>query len=531
MVNTASQLAAAGFLLVNVASLATAEPRVVSMPIARSSQPRLAKRASTASPVRIGNNATGGFYYISALVGTPGQNISFQLDTGSSDVWMFNQDAYNSCNQQGLGCIGGYFTPSKSSTYQSNGTGGFSIEYEDQTGVTGSYFTDGIQLSNALKLTSQTMALATTDSGINIGIMGVGYDTDESIVGENGTSPYPSIIDQMVNEGLINTRAYSLYLDDLEASTGTILFGGYDTSKYSGNLTALPIQTDSQTETVDSFSVVWSLLGVTDSSGTTAIGGSALPVAAVLDSGTTLTVVPKGIFTELAQYFGASYSRSAGGYFVPCNLGSGSLNYQFGGSSGPVINVEFSELAIPVDGSNGNPLTFENGETACEFGLQPAESNGVYLLGDTFLRSAYVVYDLDANTIYMAPIKFNSTSSNIQEIQSGSTGISGVSTATGATAIQTGSTAAFGSASASGRAGTAGSLGAASSATGSRTVSGVRTTLAGATYTSAAAAASGSGASSSKSAAPAVGHSADVTAFFAVAGTLALLVGGAAIML
>lgn len=48
--------------------------------------PRLSKRASfTESLV---NNITGGGYYASVSVGTPGQDINMVLDTGSSDAFI-----------------------------------------------------------------------------------------------------------------------------------------------------------------------------------------------------------------------------------------------------------------------------------------------------------------------------------------------------------------------------------------------------------------------------------------------------------
>lgn len=45
------------------------------------------------------NNITGGGYYAEFQVGTPGQNISFQLDTGSSDTWL-NSDETDLCNSR-----------------------------------------------------------------------------------------------------------------------------------------------------------------------------------------------------------------------------------------------------------------------------------------------------------------------------------------------------------------------------------------------------------------------------------------------
>jgi hypothetical protein len=67
----------------------------------------------------------------------------------------------------------------------------------------------------------------------------------------------------------------------------------------------------------------------------------------------------------------------------------GSVNYGF---SGVAISVPFSELALPV-----------SGESYYIFGFIPDTTN---LFGDTFLRSAYVVYDLDHKEIGLAQTGF-----------------------------------------------------------------------------------------------------------------------------
>ena len=72
---------------------ATAAANVLRIPVARNSpgtvtrrNPRLSRRASfTESLV---NNITGGGYYASVSVGTPGQDIDMILDTGSSDAFI-----------------------------------------------------------------------------------------------------------------------------------------------------------------------------------------------------------------------------------------------------------------------------------------------------------------------------------------------------------------------------------------------------------------------------------------------------------
>ncbi len=67
--------------------------------------------------------------------------------------------------------------------------------------------------------------------------MGVGYDTNEA-----SDNVYPTIMDNLKSNGVTNRKAYSLYLNDLQANTGAIIFGGVDTTKYTGELVALPLQ-------------------------------------------------------------------------------------------------------------------------------------------------------------------------------------------------------------------------------------------------------------------------------------------------
>lgn len=57
------------------------------------------------------NNFTGGSYMADVTVGTPAQQISLVLDTGSSDVWFLGSDADLCSDEQAQqsygGCTGG----------------------------------------------------------------------------------------------------------------------------------------------------------------------------------------------------------------------------------------------------------------------------------------------------------------------------------------------------------------------------------------------------------------------------------------
>ncbi len=154
-------------------------------------------------------------------VGTPPQSFGVQLDTGSSDIWI-PSDQSDACQQSPDVCqqLGG-FDDTKSSTFVQIGSDdAFQIQYEDNSGVVGDYFNDTLAIGKTT-IQNMTMGLA-LQSDRAFGIMGIGYDSDESIAEQSPNATYPNVVSQLMNQGYINTLAYSLWLNDL--SKTTILF-------------------------------------------------------------------------------------------------------------------------------------------------------------------------------------------------------------------------------------------------------------------------------------------------------------------
>jgi len=259
-------------------------------------------------------------------------------------------------------------------------------------GVTGDYFTDVLTIGDTT-VTQFTMAVAndvTGESEIE-SVFGVSFEGLEASASGSGYDNYPLAL---VKQGLTETVAYSLWLDSLEASTGSILFSGVDSSKFCGDLTILDIQ-DYQTQFA--FWVTVDSLSFTSSSGTSTVSSGA--VLGLLDSGTSLTVVPQAVLNGILPAFpSAQYDSAAGVYIVDCSEGqaSGYLTVNFGAAS---IKVARSEYVIAEGG-------------VCVLGFQPGD-DGQYIFGDTFLRSAYVVYDLVNLQIGIAEASFDPSSSNV----------------------------------------------------------------------------------------------------------------------
>jgi hypothetical protein len=89
-------------LLHALVSICDASPKVFSMRMYRKERSILKKRSTLS--VDIGNAITDGLYFVNASVGTPPQHVLLQVDTGSSDIWMFGP---HSCDSSTSPCFGG----------------------------------------------------------------------------------------------------------------------------------------------------------------------------------------------------------------------------------------------------------------------------------------------------------------------------------------------------------------------------------------------------------------------------------------
>ncbi|KAG9244675.1 aspartic peptidase domain-containing protein [Calycina marina] len=387
--------------------------------------------------VGLGNALPYGLYYANISVGTPLQVLSVQIDTGSSDVWIPSSLA-EFCAETRSGypnCIGGSFDEDKSTTFTTvQQPGDFNISYVDGSGSSGDYFTDTFAIGGAT-LDNFQMGLA-LDTDISLGILGIGYNNSEANVYTGSGTVYANLPFALVDNGIIKTEAYSLWLNDLQSADGNVLFGAIDTEKFTGNLISVDVYPREGSSKISSFTVAFTSLSATSSSGTDQITPVGYATAAILDSGTTITLLPDDVASIVFEELGATVSAQLGAVVVPCSLAenSGTLNFGFGGTGGPVIKVAVNDLVLPLTLSSGSTPSYTDGTPACQLGIQAAGELPI-LFGDTFLRSAYVVYDLANNKIGMAQTKFNTTDSNIVAFASQGAEIPSAATATQQSAV------------------------------------------------------------------------------------------------
>ena len=341
------------------------------------------------------------------------------IDTGSSDLWC-NSASSSLCQQNPDPCTAsGTYDSSSSSTYNLVNNN-FNISYVDGSGASGNYATDTLSIGGQ-SLANFQFGVG-TESTSNEGVLGIGYATNEVQVNRNQQTGYPNLPAAMVEAGLIQSNSFSLWLNDLEAGSGQILFGGVNTAKYSGSLETVPII--QEYGAYYEFIIALTGIGIGSNGASSTSSSSSLPAPVLLDSGSSLMYLPNDLTTVIFNQVNAVYDSNAGAAYVDCSLANNdsSISFSF---SGATISVPYNELVLnPGTSSTGQPLTFQDGLPACIFGIAPADDS-TPVLGDTFLRSAYVVYDLANNEISLAQTDFNSSSDSIQEISNGTTGVPG----------------------------------------------------------------------------------------------------------
>ncbi|KAK6585371.1 hypothetical protein PZA11_002098 [Diplocarpon coronariae] len=225
----------------------------------------------------------------------------------------------------------------------------------------------------------------------------------------------------MYVQGIINSRAFSLDLGSIDSPAGSILFGGIDTKKFTGSLEKRPIIAPSRSPDGElRYWIYMTSVGITKPGATTSKRYTVAPPAyqqpVFLDSGGTLSALPSNLVAAMLSDFTGVVDIGSGLYLVDCiqTTQSGTLDFGFGNT---IIKVPYNEwIWEPTPGE-------------CYFGARagdPAVTSS-WILGDTFLRSCYTVFDQDNGNLLLA--QYQDCGSNIIPIGSG---VNAVPSVTGA---------------------------------------------------------------------------------------------------
>jgi hypothetical protein len=146
-------------------------------------------------------------------VGTPPQEQVVILDTGSSDLY-FDSSTAATCQKTGLySCRGGTFNHADSSTYKIVAQSpAFNTSFGDGSTATGPFAEDVVGIGD-VRIDSVQFGVADevdSTTGYAVGLMGLGYSENEA-----SQRQYPNIPEVLASSGEINSRLYSIYLNDI----------------------------------------------------------------------------------------------------------------------------------------------------------------------------------------------------------------------------------------------------------------------------------------------------------------------------
>jgi hypothetical protein len=342
--------------------------------------------------------------------------VLFLLPLFSSDLWVPSSNCPKS------NCPNTRFSESESSSLKQTKQI-FAIQYGSGA-ANGTYAYDTITVQNNITAQNQIFGLATSTSGMSqgtasdkpSGILGLGFSSLMRSSSSNPNDP-PFILNLLANK-VINQPVFSIYLNKQAnyGYTGEIILGGYDTDRFHGDLSFVPLVTydgsstplvgDAATKTGEYR--YWTVpgQGVRVYNSSNSVYQSQYPdlQPAILDTGTTLSYLPTDMALGVLKSITSDYKSLPlnGGtipaYQVSCSLAESDvwLDFQFSTSLtiftvNPVlITVPLNELILPIDGKTEE----------CMFGIAPSSDSfkasvgSGWILGQTVLRSAYVVHDM-----------------------------------------------------------------------------------------------------------------------------------------
>ncbi|KAJ6515904.1 acid protease [Mycena sanguinolenta] len=311
-------------------------------------------------------------------IGTPSRDFNIILDSGSGDFWV---ESDTCTSQNGGGCGNHTFLGAATSSSFVNTKQPWSITYGSGA-ASGDLVTDTIVIGGMM-LGNHTFGVATSISesfsgdSIADGLMGLG---------KPGLSnqKVPTPVQSLVNAGFISAAITSYRLPRTldNINHGEVTFGGLDDSKFdSSTLVTL--------NATDDYFWITQLGGVTVNGATVRLSGAR---TTLMDTGTTLLVVPATDLDPIHAKIPGAVKKSDGSWSVPCNT-TASVALEFGGKSFPISS---KDLPFASGGQTTGDCTSGIG------GFSAGDSPTQWLVGDTFLKSVYFSTNLEENTITLA---------------------------------------------------------------------------------------------------------------------------------
>ncbi|KAI8067483.1 aspartic peptidase domain-containing protein [Gongronella butleri] len=312
--------------------------------------------------------------YIGTIgIGTPPTSFSVDFDTGSSDIWVPAIDCNTCANHT-------RFNYTDSSTFTML-NGSWSLRYGDGSGVQGYTATDNILIQNST-VTNFTIGLVFSES--------TDFARDKYLDGIFGLAFPPlsytdipnTFVETMYAQGQIQEPVLGVWLGKTsDGGAGEVKFGGVNKDHYSGEIEYLNLTEKRY------WQVAFNGIKINNRT-----FKSTQMSQAIIDTGTTLTILPPNLSKEFhASIPGAQYSDGYG-WRVPCNTTSTeTVGFLLGNAT---FTVNVTDMIRERSSAKESNL--------CYSGVAQADSP-LIIMGDTFLKNFYSVYDYGNARVGLAP--------------------------------------------------------------------------------------------------------------------------------
>lgn len=205
------------------------------------------------------------------------------------------------------------------------------------------------------------------------GILGMGFT---SISVDNTVT----VFENAMKQNAVDQPMFSFYLGD--NSPGELTFGGYDASKFEGELVTVPLESATYWEIA--------LDGVSASSYHSTPNADGSVTTGIIDSGTSLLVGPRAEIVRLAAAVGAT-ANFMGQYSIDCATVDAMPDI--------VFHIKGIDYTIP-----GKTAVLK-AQGMCLFavmGMDFPKPGPQWILGDVFMRQYYTVFNYLDQTISFA---------------------------------------------------------------------------------------------------------------------------------
>ncbi|OIW27596.1 acid protease [Coniochaeta ligniaria NRRL 30616] len=317
-------------------------------------------------------------------IGTPGQEVLLDFDTGSSDLWVFSSETKT------RGAINGsrqIWSPHLSSSARQVNGSRWQIMYGDGSYASGSVWKDTILLGNitipdVIVESAVTVSRSMVTDTVLSGLLGLAYSLPSQVY-----PVAPTFLDVLTP--VLDAPVFTV---DLHWHTdGLYEFGRIDTTKYTGEMFYTPVTNNSK---------YW---------GFTFTGYNIGPSvewlesewAAIVDTGTTLILLQDDLvklYYDNATDAGAAYNSTVDGYTYLCNATLPDLHMGF--ENGYYVTIPGKYLNYTDMAELGQP-------DMCYGALQSVGALPFSILGDVFLKAVYAVFDIGKGQIGLADKTLN----------------------------------------------------------------------------------------------------------------------------